>query len=327
MGKMKQILISKFGGSDTLKIVDAEVPNPTPTQVIVKVAAAGVNFLDIYQRQGSPLYGLTPPFIPGLEGAGIIEKIGTEVTKFKVGQAVAWASALGSYRKYHAIDVEKLVLVPEGINLEIAAAAMLQGTTAHYLTHSTYPIKKGDVALVHAAAGGTGRLLCQVILNMGGTVIASTSSDEKAQLVREIGVKHIIRYDREDILTQVKEFTDGKGVDVVFDGVGAKTFDQSLSCLKPRSMMVLFGAASGPVPPFELQRLNSGGSLFITRPTLAHHVASNEELTMRAEAVFDLILDKQLVVRVGKTFPLSDAPQSHDELASGKTTGKLLLIP
>ena len=204
---------------------------------------------------------------------------------------------------------------------------MLQGTTAHYLTHSTYPIKKGDVALVHAAAGGTGRLLCQVILNMGGTVIASTSSDEKAQLVREIGVKHIIRYDREDILTQVKEFTDGKGVDVVFDGVGAKTFDQSLSCLKPRSMMVLFGAASGPVPPFELQRLNSGGSLFITRPTLAHHVASNEELTMRAEAVFDLILDKQLVVRVGKTFPLSDAPQSHDELASGKTTGKLLLIP
>jgi NADPH:quinone reductase len=324
---LKQILISNFGGSDSLQYVDSDIPVLSPGQVLVKVVAAGVNFIDIYQRQGSPFYDLTLPFVPGLEGAGVIEEVGSQVTKFKVGQSVAWLGVLGSYRDYHAIDQEKLVAVEDDIDLKVAAAVMLQGTTAHYLTHSTFPIKKGDVALVHAAAGGTGRLLCQFIVNLGGTVIATTSSEEKAQLVRDIGVTHVIRYDQEDVLTKVKEFTGGKGVDVVYDGVGAKTFDQSLRCLKPRSMMVLFGAASGPVPPFELQRLNSGGSLFITRPTIAHHVATNEELTMRVETIFGWIRSKKLEVRIGGAFPLSDAPRAHEALASGQTTGKLLLIP
>jgi NADPH2:quinone reductase len=324
---MKQIKIARFGGPETLVLVDSDLPELTPTQALIKVAAAGVNFLDIYQRQGSPLYGLTPPFTPGLEGAGRIEKIGSEVKNFEVGQTVAWATVLGSYGEYHAVDQSKLVLVPDDIDPQTAAALMLQGCTAHYLTHSTYPIKEGDVALVHAAAGGTGRLICQMILKMGGIVIASTSSEEKAETISEIGVKNIIRYPHEDVLEQVKKITHGKGVDVVYDGVGAKTFDQSLSSLKPRSMMVLFGAASGPVPPFELQRLNTQGSLFITRPTLAHHVATREELTMRANAVFKMVLDRSLSVQISKTFPLDQAMNSHVELASGKTTGKFLLIP
>ena len=324
---MKKIEIAAFGGSETLQLVDAPTPTATGTQLLVKVAAAGVNFLDIYQRQGSPIYGLTPPYTPGLEGAGIIEAVGSDVTAFKAGDRVAWTMALGSYAEYLVLDQSKVVAVPEGLDLEEVAAFMLQGITGHYLTHSTYPIKAGDIALVHAAAGGTGSLLAQIILLKGGIVIATTSSDSKEAIVRGLGVEHVIRYDRENFLERVKEITGGRGVDVVYDGVGAKTFDQSLLCLKPRGMMVLFGAASGPVPPFELQRLNAAGSLFITRPTLAHHVQDPEEFKGRCKAIFELLLAGKVKVRIDRRYALKDASQAHDDLASAQTSGKLVLIP
>ena len=310
-----------------MRYVDVEIPSPSPTQVLIKVAAAGVNFIDIYQRMGLPSYNMVLPYTPGLEGAGIIEELGSEVAGFKKGQKVAWVSALGSYTEYHAVEADKLVLVPDDIDIEISGAVMLQGITAHYLSHSTYPIKPGDVALIHAAAGGTGRLLAQMVRSLGGEVIATTSSDAKAKIIKDIGVTHIIRYDKEDFLAQVKEITGGKGVDVVYDGVGAKTFDQSLQCAKPRGMMVLYGAASGAVPPFELQRLNAAGSLFITRPTIAHHIATKEEYRQRCADIFAAIAQNRLDVRIGKRYGLMDAPQSHDDLFSGQTTGKLLLIP
>ena len=310
-----------------MRYVDVEIPSPSPTQVLIKVAAAGVNFIDIYQRMGLPSYNMVLPYTPGLEGAGIIEELGSEVAGFKKGQKVAWVSTLGSYTEYHAVEADKLVLVPDDIDIEISGAVMLQGITAHYLSHSTYPIKPGDVALIHAAAGGTGRLLAQMVRSLGGEVIATTSSDAKAKIIKDIGVTHIIRYDKEDFLAQVKEITGGKGVDVVYDGVGAKTFDQSLQCAKPRGMMVLYGAASGAVPPFELQRLNAAGSLFITRPTIAHHIATKEEYRQRCADIFAAIAQNRLDVRIGKRYGLMEAPQSHDDLFSGQTTGKLLLIP
>ena len=324
---MKKIEIAQFGGSETLQLVDAPIQTPTGTQLLVKVAAAGVNFLDIYQRQGSPIYGLTPPYTPGLEGAGIIEAIGTEVTTMKVGDRVAWTMALGSYAEYLIVEEGKVVLVPKGLDLEEIAGFMLQGLTGHYLTNSTYEIKAGDVALVHAAAGGTGSLLAQIILLKGGIVIGTTSSDAKEAIVRALGVQHVIRYDRENFLDEVKKITNGRGVDVVYDGVGAKTFDQSLLCLKPRGMMVLFGAASGPVPAFELQRLNAAGSLFITRPTLAHHVQNTDEYQFRCESIFEMLLSGRVTVRIDRRFPLEDAHEAHDALASGQTSGKLILIP
>jgi len=324
---MKKIELAAFGGPETLQLVDAPIPNPTGTQLLIKVAAAGVNFIDIYQRQGAPSYGMTLPYTPGLEGAGIITEVGSEVSEFAVGDRVAWTMSLGSYTEYAIVDQSKVVRVPEGLDLEAVAAFMLQGITGHYLTHSTFPIKPGDVALVHATAGGTGSLIAQLILLRGGVVIGTTSSAEKEALVRELGVKHVIRYDRENFLDEVKKLTQNKGVDVVYDGVGAKTFDQSLLCLKPRGMMVLFGAASGPVPPFELQRLNSAGSLFITRPTIAHHVQDAVEFRSRCADIFDLLLTGKIKVRIDKRYELKDAAQAHRDLASGTTSGKLVLIP
>ena len=324
---MKKIEISEFGGSEVLQLVDAPVPTPSANQLLVKVAAAGVNFLDIYQRQGSPIYGLTPPYTPGLEGAGIIEAIGSGVTTLKVGDRVAWTMALGSYAEYLILEEAKVVTVPQGLDLEEVAAFMLQGLTGHYLTNSTYEIKPGDIALVHACAGGTGSLLAQMILHKGGVVIGTTSSEKKEAIVRELGVAHVIRYDRDDFLDEVKKITNGRGVDVVYDGVGAKTFDQSLMCLKPRGMMVLFGAASGPVPPFELQRLNAAGSLFITRPTLAHHVADAQEFKSRSQEIFDLLLSGKLTIRIDQRYSLGDAKIAHEDLASAQTSGKLILVP
>lgn len=324
---MKKILISEFGGSEVLQLVDAPVPTPSATQLLVKVAAAGVNFLDIYQRQGSPIYGLTPPYTPGLEGAGIIEAIGSGVTTQKVGDRVAWAMALGSYAEYLIVEEAKVVTVPQGLDLEEVAAFMLQGLTGHYLTNSTYEIKPGDIALVHACAGGTGSLLAQMILLKGGVVIGTTSTEKKEAIVRALGVQHVIRYDRDDFLAEVRKITNGRGVDVVYDGVGAKTFDQSLMCLKPRGLMVLFGAASGPVPPFELQRLNAAGSLFITRPTLAHHVADPQEFKLRSNGIFDLLLGGKLSIRIDRRYRLGDAKIAHEDLASAQTSGKLILVP
>jgi NADPH:quinone reductase len=324
---VKKIEIAQFGGSETLQLVDAPTPTPTGTQLLVKVAAAGVNFLDIYQRKGNPIYGITAPYTPGMEGAGVVEAVGSDVTISKVGDRVAWTMALGSYAEYAIVEEAKAAIVPPGLELEEVAAFMLQGITGHYLTHSTYEIKPGDIALVHAAAGGTGSLIAQLILLKGGIVIGTTSTEAKEATVRALGVQHVIRYDKEDFVEEVKKIIGGRGVDVVYDGVGAKTFDQSLLCLNPRGMMVLFGAASGPVPPFEIMRLNSSGSLFLTRPTLAHYVADATEFKARCDAIFDLLLQGKLTVRIDKRYALGDARVAHDDLASGKTSGKLILVP
>lgn len=324
---MKKILISEFGGSSVLQLCEAPIPTPAEGQIVVQVAGAGVNFLDIYQRGGAGIYGLTLPYTPGVEGAGVVVEVGAGVNHLKVGDRVAWAMALGSYAEYAVLPGEKVAKVPADIDLKIAAAAALQGATAHYLVNSTYSIKPGDIALVHAAAGGTGNLLCQMILEKGGRVLATTSNDEKEKIIRETGVADVIRYDSQSVVEEVKNLTGGKGVDVVYDGVGASTFDDSLASLKPRSMMVLFGAASGPVPPFELQRLNANGSLFITRPTLAHYLADREELEMRMSAIFKSISDGKLKIRIGREYPLAQAATAHDDLAGRGTVGKLLLNP
>jgi NADPH2:quinone reductase len=324
---MKKILISEFGDSSVLKMCEAAIPTPTADQIVVQVARAGVNFLDIYQRGGSGIYGLTLPFTPGIEGAGVIVEIGSDVNNLKIGDRVAWAMAIGSYAEYVVLPSEKVAIVPEEIDLKIAAAAALQGMTAHYLVNSTYSIKPGDVALVHAAAGGTGNLLCQMILEKGGRVIATTSNSDKEKVIRETGVTDVIRYDSQNVVQEVKNMTEGKGVDVVYDGVGAATFDDSLATLKPRSLMVLFGAASGPVPLFDLQRLNVNGSLFITRPTLANYITNRQELEMRMSAVFELITNGSLKIRIGHEYALAQAATAHDDLAGRGTVGKLLLIP
>ena len=324
---MKRILISKFGDSSVLHLNESPIPTPAADQIVVKVERAGVNFLDIYQRGGAGVYQLSLPFTPGVEGAGVVVEIGSDVNYLKVGDRVVWAMALGSYAEYALLPGEKVAKVPEEIDLKIAAASALQGMTAHYLVNSTYSIKPGDVALVHAAAGGTGNLLCQMILEKGGRVIATTSNSEKEKIIRETGVTEIIRYDSQNVLQEVKKMTEGKGVDVVYDGVGAATFDDSLASLKPRSLMVLFGAASGPVPPFDLQRLNVNGSLFITRPTLANYITNRQELEMRMGEVFKLITAGKLKIKIGGEYALAQAAQAQDDLAGRGTVGKLLLIP
>lgn len=322
---MRSVLITEFGGPEVLQVREGAVPIPETGQVLVRISAAGVNFIDIYQRQGGSNYGITLPFTPGMEGAGVIEALGDGVSEYAIGDRVAWPFALGSYSEYIAVDAGKVVKIPQSLDLPVAAGAMLQALTAHYLTCSTYPIKSGDIALVHAAAGGTGALVCQMVRERGGTVIATTSSDEKVALIREFGVDHIIRYDQKDFASEVREITSGRGVDVVYDGVGAATFDKSLTCLRKRGMMVIYGAASGPVPPFELQRLNASGSLFITRPTLAHYVATRDELLQRSNDVFALISSGALRIRIDSSYPLVDAPAAHQRLASGKSAGKLIL--
>ena len=306
-------------------MTESEKPKPKLNEVLVKVEFAGVNFIDTYQRQGLPSYNLTTPFTPGLEGAGIVEEVGDGVSEFKSGDKVAWCSAIGSYAQFNIISKDKLVKVPDQLDLKIAASIMLQGLTAQYLSHSTFEIKEGDIALVHAAAGGTGRLLCQMILNKGGQVIATTSSDEKKKLVEEIGVKQVIRYDKNDVVEAVKNLTNQVGVNVVYDGVGKNTFDGSLSCLKKRGMMVLFGASSGAVPPFDLQRLNAGGSLYITRPSLFHYISTPEEFRNRSESVFKMIINNELKVNIFKEYKLSETSLAHKDLESGKTFGKLII--
>lgn len=324
---MKKILISEFGDSSVLHLSESPIPTPAADQIVVKVDSAGVNFLDIYQRGGAGVYQLNLPFTPGVEGAGVVVEIGSDVDYLKVGDRVVWAMALGSYAEYALLPGEKVAKVPEEIDLKIAAASALQGMTAHYLVNSTYLIKPGDVALVHAAAGGTGNLLCQMILGKGGRVIATTSNSEKEKIIRETGVTDIIRYDSQNVLQEVKNMTEGKGVDIVYDGVGAATFDDSLASLKPRSLMVLFGAASGPVPPFDLQRLNVNGSLFITRPTLANYITNRQELEVRIGEVLKLIADGKLRIRIGREYALAQAAEAHDDLAGRGTVGKLLLVP
>jgi NADPH:quinone reductase len=320
---VRAIAVSELGGPEVL--VACEQPDPVagPGGIVVEVAAAGVNFIDIYHRSG--VYRQQVPYVPGSEGAGTVAAVGEGVTDFTPGDRVAWWAAPGCYAERVAVDAAQAVPVPDGIDLRVAAAAMLQGLTAHYLCRSTFEVQPGQVAVVHAAAGGVGLLLTQMIKALGGTVVATTSSTAKALLAEQAGADYVTTYDEFGEVT--KTATRGKGADVVFDGVGQATFDASLAALRPRGMMVLFGGSSGQVPPFDLQRLNSGGSLFVTRPTLANYVADRAELLWRASDVFGAIAKGELNVRVGAEYPLPDASRAHEDLAARRTTGKVLLIP
>ena len=323
---MKAIQVNEHGGPEVLSYEDVTVPEPGPGEARVNLAAAGVNFIDTYQRTG--LYPNETPFTLGEEGAGEVDAVGEGVEDLSVGDYVAFANVLGAYAEYVVAPVEKLV--PFNVTLveaRVAAAVMLQGMTAHYLTHSTFPLQEGQAALVHAAAGGVGLLLVQMAKMRGATVIGTAGSEEKAKLAKGAGADEVILYKEQDFVEETSRITGGEGVDVVYDSVGKDTFDGGLDCLKPRGYMVLFGASSGPVPPVDPQTLNSKGSLFLTRPSLARHTLTREELLWRAESILSWIGNNSLEVRIGGTYPLSEAAQAHRDLEARKTTGKLILIP
>jgi NADPH2:quinone reductase len=322
---MRAIQVDQPGGPEVLSVVDLPVPVCGPQQLLVEIAYSGVNFIDIYQRQG--IYPMPSPCVPGLEGSGVVTEVGSEVSGFKVGDKVAWPSSLGSYAAIHSVTASSVVKVPAGVELDVACAAMLQGMTAHYLVASLYEVKPGDVALVHAAAGGVGQLLCQMISSRGATVIATVSTGPKADIAQQAGADHVIRYDSEDVSARVRELTDGQGVAVVYDGVGKSTFDGSLASLKRRGMLALFGGASGMVEPFDLQALSRMGSLFVTRPTLADYIAGPGEMQWRADEIFTAHSSGKLSFAIGHTYDLADAASAHLDLAARKTTGKLLLVP
>jgi NADPH:quinone reductase len=322
---MKAIQVPKVGGVEVLTLVEIPTPKPKPNEVIVKIAAAGVNYIDVYFREGR--YPITAPFIIGQEASGQVSELGTDVKDFKAGDRVAYTGITGAYAEYEAVPAERLVRVPAGITDHQAAAAMLQGLTAHYLVYSTYPLKKGETCLIHAAAGGVGLLLVQLAKNLGARVIGTVSTEEKANLAREAGADEVIFYTRQDFEAETKRLTDGKGVHVVYDGVGKTTFDQDLNVLRPRGYLVLFGASSGPVPPFDLSKLAQKGSLFVTRPTLVNHIASHEELIQRSTDILNMITSGKLKLRIEHLYPLREAQQAHRDLEGRKTTGKLLLIP
>jgi len=320
---MKAIFIEQTGGVDALKYGEFPTPQPGPGEVLVKLGYSGVNFIDTYHRSG--LYKLPLPAVIGSEASGKVEKLGEGVTGFKPGDRVAYTMARGSYAEYQAVSAAQLVKIPDGVDDATAAAAMLQGCTAHYLTHSTFPLKKGQTALVHAAAGGTGRLIVQIAKMIGARVIATVGSEAKAKLTLEDGASEAILYNSQDFVAETKRMTDGKGVDVVYDGVGLATFLKGLDCLKPRGMMVAFGNASGPAAPFDPLLLSQKGSLYVTRPTLATYIASREDLEWRSSDLFRWIGGGQLKVNIDKIYPLADTAQAHRDLEGRKTTGKLLL--
>jgi NADPH2:quinone reductase len=322
---MRAIRIHGFGGPEILSYDDVPTPEPGPGQARVKLAAVGVNFIDTYHRKG--LYPGQLPLTLGQEGAGAVDAVGQGVTELQVGDRVVYASVQGAYAQYAVVPAARLVPIPEGVSFEQAAAAMLQGLTAHYLAFSTYPLKPGDTALIHAAAGGVGRLLVQVAKRCRARVIGTASTAEKIALARSGGADEVIAYTEEDFEAATKRLTNGKGVDVVYDSVGKTTFDQSLNCLRPRGYMVLYGQSSGPVPPFDPQILNAKGSLFLTRPTLGHYVATREELLQRTNDLFGWIAAGQLDVRIDKTFSLAQAADAHRYLEDRQTKGKVLLIP
>ena len=322
---MKAIQVKQPGGAEALEFVDIPNPQPKPNEAVVKVAAAGVNFIDVYQREGR--YKVPLPFVAGQEGAGVITAVGDQVKSFKAGDRVAWTGIQGSYAEYAAVPADRLVPIPAGVSDREAAAVMLQGMTAHYLVYSTYPLKRGETALVHAAAGGVGLLLVQMAHNIGARVIGTVSTDEKAKLAREAGADEIILYTQSDFESETRRLTDARGVDVVYDSVGKTTFEKSLNVLRPRGMMVLFGGSSGAVAPFDPLQLTARGSLFMTRPSLTNYIASREELESRATAVFGMIAAKKLKLRIEHTYPLAQAQQAHRDLEGRKTTGKLLLLP
>jgi NADPH2:quinone reductase len=322
---MKAIRIHQFGGPDVLQYEDVPEPAPKPGEALIKTEAAGVNFIDTYQRSGA--YKVPLPVILGQEGAGTVSAVGTGVTTVKVGDKVAWTGILGSYAEQHAVAADRLVTLPPGVVTKQGAAIMLQGMTAHYLATSTYPLKSGDTCLVHAGAGGAGLLLTQIAKMRGARVITTVSTDEKAKLSRDAGADEVILYTKQDFEEGVKQLTGGKGVQVVYDSVGQTTFLKSLNCLVPRGMLVLFGQSSGAVPPFDPQTLSQKGSLFLTRPTLANYIASRADLEQRAADLFGWMAAGKLLLRTEFEFPLKDAQEAHRALEGRKTTGKVLLIP
>jgi NADPH2:quinone reductase len=322
---MKAIQVSQTGGPEALVLVDLPAPKPKANEALVQIKAAGVNFIDVYFREGR--YATPVPFVNGQEGAGVVTEVGSDVTEVQPGDRVAYTGVIGSYAEYAAVPANRLVKIPDALNFAQAAAAMLQGMTAHYLLHSTYKLQPGETALIHAAAGGVGLLLVQMAKKIGARVIGTAGTHEKAQLAREAGADECIVYSETDFETETRRLTDGKGVHVVYDGVGKATFDKDLNVLLPRGYLVLFGGASGAVPPFDLIKLSQKGSLYITRPTLVNYVATREDLEWRAGDVLGWIENGELKLRIHKQYPLADAAQAHRDLEGRKTTGKLLLIP
>ena len=322
---MKAIQVKETGGPEQLQLVDIPKPQPGPKDALVKIAASGVNFIDVYHRIG--LYKVDLPAVLGMEAAGVIEDVGKEVTEVHPGDRVAYAMARGSYAEYAVVPAWQLVKIPDGIGLNSAAAAMLQGMTAHYLTHSAFHLKSGDTCLVHAAAGGAGRLIVQMAKMAGARVLGTTSTEAKAEIARQAGIDEVIFYTKQDFEVEVKRLTGGRGIDVVYDSVGAPTYMQGLNCLRPRGMMVLFGQSGGKVPPIDPTILNTKGSLFLTRPSLAHYCANREELLWRAGDVLQWIASGKLKLAIDRTYPLAQAAQAHRDMESRATAGKILLIP
>ncbi len=322
---MKTVRVHQYGGLEALQYEDVPMPEPGEGDARVKISAIGVNFIDIYHRIGR--YQNPLPLTLGQEAAGIVDAVGSKVTDVKPGDRVVYASVQGSYAEYAIVPAWRLVSVPESVDLQQAAAVMLQGMTAHYLTHSTYPLKAGETALIHAAGGGTGQLLVQVAKRRGARVIGTASTEEKAALAREAGADEVILYSKSDFVAEVKRLTNNAGVDVVYESVGKDTFDQSLNCLRRRGYMVLFGQSSGSVPPLDPQILNAKGSLFLTRPTLGHYTVDRAELLGRVNDLLSWIAADELKVRIDKTFPLAEAGKAHQYLEDRLSKGKVLLIP
>jgi NADPH2:quinone reductase len=325
MTQATSVVVTAHGDRSVLALRTHDVPDPGRGEVQIEPAAAGVNFVDVYKRLG--VYPVPTPFVLGEEGAGVVRAVGPGVTGVAVGDRVAWCMSSGSQSTVVNLPASAVVPVPDGLDLEVAAAAMLQGLTAHFLVNSTYAVRPGDIALVHAAAGGVGQLLVQMVTAKGARVVATAGTDEKCRIATALGAQHAINYSETDDLARDVRAAAGRGVDVAYDGVGRATFDASLASLRRRGMVVLFGGASGQVPPFDIQRLNSGGSLFLTRPTIAHYIAERAEFEWRAHDVLGSIADGRLKVEVGGRYPLTEAAAAYEALEGRRTTGKLILVP
>lgn len=322
---MKAVRVHKYGGPEVLTYEEIPVPEPKAGEARVKIEAIGLNFIDIYQRTG--LYPIQTPFTLGSEGAGVVDAVGDGVTEVKKGDRVAYSMVLGAYAEFAIVPAWRLAPLPANVDAKSAATLMLQGMTAHYLANSTYPIKKGETALVHAAAGGVGLLLVQIAKQLGATIIGTVSTEAKAQLAKEAGADHVILYTQSDFVAEVKKLTANHGVEVVYDSVGQSTFEKGLDCLRPRGMMVLFGQSSGPVAAFDPGKLAAKGSLFLTRPSLAHYTLNRNELLQRANDLFNRTASGKLKLRIEKTYSMADAAEAHRELEGRKTTGKVILLP
>jgi NADPH2:quinone reductase len=321
---VRAVLVPSSGAADVLQVTEVDRPSPGADQVLVRVAVAGVNYMDVYQRSGA--VSLPTPFVAGVEGVGTVAEVGDGVDDLAIGRRVGWLrGGQGSYAEYVLVDAAMAVPIPDAVPDEVAAAVLMQGVTAHYLATDTYRVQPGDTVLVHSAAGGVGQLLTQVVTLRGGRVIGTVSTEPKAEVAREAGAEEVLRY--EEVPGRVRQLTDGNGVAAVYDGVGGATFDASLASLRPRGVLVVYGTSSGPTPPLEVPRLNSGGSLYVTRPTVVHYTATRDELRARTDELFGWVASGQLRVSIGGRYPLADAARAHQDLESRRTTGKLLLFP